>query len=30
MALGECNCGAVAFEISAALADVFVCHCSIC
>lgn len=27
---GECNCGAVAFEISGAVKDVFVCHCSIC
>ncbi len=30
MAQGECNCGAVAFEVDAALKDVFVCHCSIC
>lgn len=30
MAGGSCNCGAVAFEINAALADVYVCHCSIC
>lgn len=30
MARGECNCGAIRFEISAALSDVFVCHCSIC
>ena len=30
MALGECNCGAVAFEINADLSGVFVCHCSIC
>jgi hypothetical protein len=30
MALGECNCGAVAFEIDAELSDVIVCHCSIC
>lgn len=30
MALGECNCGAVAFEISADLSDVYICHCSIC
>ena len=30
MALGECNCGAVAFEIDTQLTDVFVCHCSIC
>ena len=30
MATGECNCGAVRFEISAELTDVYVCHCSIC
>ena len=30
MAHGQCNCGAVAFEIDAHLSDVFVCHCSIC
>ncbi len=30
MAQGECNCGAVSFEISTDLSDVFVCHCSIC
>lgn len=30
MAKGECNCGSVAFEISAKIADVYVCHCSIC
>jgi hypothetical protein len=30
MASGECNCGAVAFEITADLSDVYVCHCSIC
>lgn len=30
MPKGECNCGAVAFEIRAELSDVFVCHCSIC
>ena len=30
MALGECNCSAIGFEISAELEDVFVCHCSIC
>ena len=30
MARGECNCGAVAFEIDADLSGVFVCHCSIC
>lgn len=27
---GECNCGAVAFEINAGVRDVYVCHCSIC
>lgn len=30
MATGECNCGAVSFEIGADLADVYICHCSIC
>jgi hypothetical protein len=30
MTFGECNCGAIAFEIDAELSDVFVCHCSIC
>ena len=30
MARGECNCGAVAFEIDAELSQVYVCHCSIC
>ena len=30
MARGECNCGAVAFEIDAELSGVYVCHCSIC
>lgn len=30
MAQGECNCGAVQFEIDDPLTDVFVCHCSIC
>ncbi len=30
MALGECNGGSVAFEISDELSGVFVCHCSIC
>jgi len=30
MATGQCNCGAVQFEIAADLADVYVCHCSIC
>ena len=27
---GNCLCGAVAFEISADISDVIVCHCSIC
>ena len=30
MARGECNCGAVAFEITGDLPGVIVCHCSIC
>ncbi|MBP9593049.1 MAG: GFA family protein [Steroidobacteraceae bacterium] len=30
MATGECNCGAVQFEINGPLTDVYVCHCSIC
>ena len=30
MATGACNCGAVAFEVTVELSDVFVCHCSIC
>lgn len=30
MAKGECNCGAVRFEVDADLEDVYVCHCSIC
>ena len=30
MAKGACNCGAVAFEITADLTDVIICHCSIC
>lgn len=29
-ARGQCNCGAVAFEVEADLAHVYVCHCSIC
>ena len=29
-AQGHCNCGAVAFEISTPISEVFVCHCSIC
>ena len=30
MTRGECNCGAVRFEIDGELSDVYVCHCSIC
>ena len=30
MPSGQCNCGSVAFEIGTGLADVYVCHCSIC
>ncbi len=30
MAAGECNCGAVKFEIDAELSTVYFCHCSIC
>lgn len=30
MARGECNCGAVAFEIIDDISDVYICHCSIC
>jgi hypothetical protein len=30
MAQGHCNCGAVSFEISTPISQVFVCHCSIC
>ncbi len=30
MLRGECNCGAVAFQIDVDVTDVFVCHCSIC
>ena len=30
MARGECNCGAIAFEIDGDLSGVIVCHCSIC
>lgn len=30
MATGGCNCGAVAFEITSDISDVYVCHCSIC
>lgn len=27
---GECNCGAVAYEVETGLSDIFICHCSIC
>ncbi|WP_028109008.1 GFA family protein [Ferrimonas futtsuensis] len=30
MASGQCNCGAVAFEIAAPISQIYVCHCSIC
>lgn len=30
MPKGECNCGAVAFEITSNVSEVFICHCSIC
>ena len=30
MARGECNCGAVSYEVTADIKDVYVCHCSIC
>ncbi|NER80857.1 MAG: GFA family protein [Leptolyngbya sp. SIO1D8] len=30
MVTGECNCGAIAFEITSSISDVFICHCSIC
>lgn len=30
MAKGACNCGAVSFETTAELSDVYMCHCSIC
>ncbi len=30
MLTGECNCGAVAFEVTETVTDIFVCHCSIC
>lgn len=30
MVRGECNCGAVSFEIDTDISQVFVCHCSIC
>ena len=30
MATGQCNCGAIGFEISTDVSDVVICHCSIC
>ncbi len=30
MTKGECNCGAIAFEVDQTPSNVFVCHCSIC
>ena len=30
MLTGECNCGAVAFEVDAEPPGIYVCHCSIC
>lgn len=30
MLSGKCNCGAVEFSADTEVADVFVCHCSIC
>ena len=30
MVKGECNCGAVSFEITIDVSDIYVCHCSIC
>ncbi len=30
MVRGECNCGAIRFEVSTEPAGVYVCHCSIC
>jgi len=27
---GKCNCEAISFEISVAISDVYICHCSIC
>lgn len=30
MIVGECNCGAVSFEIAVTVEDVYICHCSIC
>jgi hypothetical protein len=30
MVQGECNCGAVAYQINEKLSSVYICHCSIC
>lgn len=30
VAHGECNCGSIRFSVTSKLADVIVCHCSIC
>ncbi len=30
MVTGQCNCGAIAFEIDVDISEVFFCHCSIC
>ena len=30
MARGECNCGAVEFEIAVPISELYICHCSIC
>lgn len=30
MPKGQCNCGAVTYQVDAELADVYICHCSIC
>jgi len=27
---GSCNCGSVKFQITTAISDVYICHCSIC
>ncbi len=29
-ARGHCNCGAVSFAIAQPIADIYVCHCSLC
>lgn len=30
MIQGACNCGAVTFEVSTEVKDIYACHCSIC